>query len=386
MMNSLIGPDQSLALLTVMLGLVWIGAFADRHPVLSKVPGIVWILVGATFLSNLGVIPLEAPVYGVIFTYILPLAVPMLLMKAQFSKVIAESGRVLLIFLIGSLTVCAGGLLAGVIFDLGPLEAKILATYVAAWIGGMVNMLSLSQLTELSPSEFSIALSASAPVSILGLVILCTLPSIPFVRRHIPSAIIDRAEAGPDPVCSPADQEQGIGITHLSAAFAISAVIGTASHALVESDLFPSDWNIQTYNLFIITIITIIIANIFPTQLARIRGEFDLGMILMYLFFAAIGAGTDAVTFIDKAPIYFLFALTIIASHIILILLAARIFRFDLAETIIGSGANIVGAAPAAGIASSRGWNHLVTPAIATGMLGYAIANFFGLALYTLLG
>jgi uncharacterized membrane protein len=385
-LEPLISPDNSLALLAVIASLVAFGFYSERHATLSKLPGVVWILVGGTLLSNFGVIPFEAPVYGVIFGYALPLAVPLLLFKATFMKVFTESGRILPIFLLGSIAVVIGALIAFALFDLGPIEPKIAATYTAAWIGGMVNMVALSEMTQLTPTEFSIAVGASAPVSIIGLIILCALPAIPAVRKHIPSRLIDETEA--DGNEGPSMQDEGVRfrMDHLIGALALSALICTGSQLLINSGWFPESWNIGTYNLFIITLITVLLANIFSRPMGAIEGDFELGMIFMYFFFAAIGASTDAVTFLSQAPIYFAFGLTIILVHIALVLLAAKLLKFDLAEMIIGSGANIVGAAPAAGIASSKGWKSLVTPAIATGMLGYAIANFFGLALFKLLG
>ena len=386
-MDSLIGPQDYLPLLSAILGLVWFGFWTEKHKVLCKVPGVVWILVLAALLSNFHILPFGSPLYGIVFGYLLPLAVPLLLFKATFKKIFTESGKILPIFLLGSVAVCIGGFIAYGIFDLGPTEAKILATYVAAWIGGMVNMVALSEMTQMEPSQFSIAVSASAPASIIGLTILCMLPSFPFIRRHFPSKIMDKQEklqsqGGP----SMQAEDVPFSLPHIVGALALSALICTCSQLLIKSGIFPDSWNIKTYNLFIITMIAIILANIFAKPIENLKGDFELGMLLMYMFFAAIGATTDAVTFLTEAPLYFAFGMTILLVHIALILLCAKIFKWDLAEVIIGSGANIVGAAPAAGIASSKGWKNLVTPAIATGMLGYAIANFFGLAIYKLLG
>ena len=385
-METLIGAEDYLPLLSVILGIVWFGFWTEKHKVLCKVPGVVWILVLAALLSNIRVLPFESPLYGIIFGYLLPLAVPLLLFKATFTKIFTESGKILPIFLLGSVAVCIGGFIAYGIFDLGPTEPKIMATYVAAWIGGMVNMVALSEMTQMEPSQFSIAVSASAPASILGLTILCMLPSIPFIRKHFPSKIIDEQEVSQNTGPSMQADDVPFNLSHIVGALAISAIICMCSQLIIKSNIFPESWNIATYNLFIITMLAIILANVFSKSMGKIEGDFELGMFLMYMFFAAIGATTDAVTFLTEAPVYFAFGMTILLVHIALILLCAKIFKFDLAEVIIGSGANIVGAAPAAGIASSKGWKNLVTPAIATGMLGYAIANFFGLAIYKLLG
>jgi uncharacterized membrane protein len=298
---------------------------------------------------------------------------------------VSESGKVLPIFLIGAVAVCIGGLVSHALYDLGEVEPKITAAYTAAWIGGVVNMVALSEMTRMTTEEFSIALGASAPVSIIALAILVVLPSIPFVRRHIPSRIIDEQGGAAGRLAEPADVPP-LNLSHVAGALALSAAICAISTWTIDSGVFPGSWEMDRYRLFIVTVIAIVLANVAPRTLGAIRGDFDLGMFLMYLFFAAIGATTDAVTFLTQAPVFFAFGLTIILVHVALMLVCGRIFKFDLAELIIGSGANIVGAAPAAGIASSKGWKHLVTPGIATGMLGYAIANFIGMALYRMLG
>jgi len=51
----------------------------------------------------------------------------------------------------------------------------------------------------------------------------------------------------------------------------------------------------------------------------------------------------------------------------------------------IASNACILGPAPAAALAASKGWKALVTPGILVGVFGYAIATFLGVAVTTLL-
>jgi uncharacterized membrane protein len=147
------------------------------------------------------------------------------------------------------------------------------------------------------------------------------------------------------------------------------------------SDLICKRLNLGTYNLFVITIITVILANVAPRQFARLEGDFALGMLCMYVFFAMIGAGTDALGFLKAAPILFIYCAFMIAVHFIFLLPVARIFKLDLADVIIGSAAAIVGAAAAAGIATAKGWKTLITPGITIGILGYVVANFIGIAI-----
>lgn len=52
--------------------------------------------------SNLGIIASEAPAYDVVLGFLLPLAVPLLLYRADMRRVLRSTGSLLLAFLLGS--------------------------------------------------------------------------------------------------------------------------------------------------------------------------------------------------------------------------------------------------------------------------------------------
>ena len=142
---------------------------------------------------------------------------------------------------------------------------------------------------------------------------------------------------------------------------------------------------LSNYNLLFITVITVALANLAPQQFARLEGDFAVGMLCMYAFFAMIGAGTDAIGFLKSAPILFVYCAYMLAVHFVVVLIGGKLFKIDLAPLIIGSAAAIVGAAVAAAIATTKGWKTLITPGITIGILGYVIANFIGIAIFKLL-
>ncbi len=370
---TLIAPDNSAALAAVLLGLAWLGFYADGHPTLRKLSGVPWVIGVALLLSNTGVIPLHAPAYDFVGRYVLPLGIPLLLLKADLRAVFRASGWVLPAFFIASFGVSLGAVVGFHVFDLGPEGAKVAGTYAAGFIGGVSDFVAVSQAVGMSPTQFSVALSASSPASILGLLALVSLPAIPFIRRHIPSKIIDAS--------SPEEAGQGeaqlprFRLTHVAFSLALSFAI------VAVADIVSARFDLATYHLLVVTVITVLIANLLPRQLARLEGEFALGMLCMYVFFAMIGAGTDGVAFIAAAPILFVYCTSMLAIHFVVVLLAAKLLRIDLAEALIGSAAAIVGAAAAAAVATAKGWRSLVTPAITIGMFAKLIANFIGIAI-----
>jgi uncharacterized membrane protein len=372
----LIASDNHAALLTVLLALVFVGLWSERNRAASKIPAVVWVLGGGVLLSNFGLIPHHAPAYDFIGGVFMPIAIPLLLFKATFTRILGESGRVLPLFFIGAVGVCVGAIIADSLLNIGPYGPHIAATYTAAWIGGMTDMVAMAEITKLPPEVFAVAVSASAPVSIIGLMILVSLPNVGAVRRLLPSSFVDTQN---NAMATTDDAKPEFDLVHISFALALSAAICWASAWVANATGFGH------YSLFIVTLIAVAIANLFPGPMHALKGDFELGMFVMYIFFAMIGATTDMTAFVTSAPLYFVFGLVIILVHVAIVLVAAHLLKSDLAEAIIGSGANIVGAAAAAGIATSKGWKSLVTPAIATGMLGKAIANFFGLAVFELL-
>ena len=75
-------------------------------------------------------------------------------------------------------------------------------------------------------------------------------------------------------------------------------------------------------------------------------------------------------------------AATTLAVHLAFILVAARLFSLDLEEALVASNACALGAPTAAAMALSFRRNDLAVPAMLCGVLGYAVGNFVGLAIY----
>ena len=71
----------------------------------------------------------------------------------------------------------------------------------------------------------------------------------------------------------------------------------------------------------------------------------------------------------------------IMGVHLGVITLLGRVFRIPLDVVLIASNAGIGGPATAAAMASSKGWTHLIQPALVVGAFGYSIGTMCGLGL-----
>ena len=67
--------------------------------------------------------------------------------------------------------------------------------------------------------------------------------------------------------------------------------------------------------------------------------------------------------------------------HLAICLAAGRFLHLPMQAILIASNANVGGPATAAAMASAKGWQHMIQPAVLTGSLGYSIATSIGLCM-----
>ena len=121
----LIAADQTFALSAVIMLIVAFGLWAESRPWGQKIGGPLVLLAISMALANLGVIPYAAPVYDQIAGLLVPMAIPLLIMRADFRTIFVESGPMFLTFLIAAAVTFIGALVGVWLIDMGPLEAQI---------------------------------------------------------------------------------------------------------------------------------------------------------------------------------------------------------------------------------------------------------------------
>ena len=106
--NSLIAGDNLYAIGALILGLSFMGFYIDRTPLGRKTSGVVWVITIGLILSNLGVSPLKSPNYDFVFAYLVPLSIPLLLLKTNLRNLVRDGGPILLTFAIASIGTILG--------------------------------------------------------------------------------------------------------------------------------------------------------------------------------------------------------------------------------------------------------------------------------------
>ncbi|WP_434121505.1 DUF819 domain-containing protein [Salinicoccus roseus] len=395
-MDTLISSDETWLLWAFLVGWAAVSIYLEQHfEWASKLSGAIIALLGAMILANLGVIPIESPVYDAVWSYVVPLSIPLLLFQSNILKIWHESGRLLIIFLISAIGTVAGAIVSfSLLKDLIPGLPHIAAMISGSYTGGSVNFAALATRFDVPGETVSSAVVADNLLMAVYFLVLIALPAFGFFRNKFGTPHIDEVESRDEADKTAAAsywKRKEIALNDIALAVGTSFVIVAVSFKLAEifSNLIPEDANIFLTilraiigdNYLMLTTLTLLLVTLIPRYFERINGAQEIGTFMIYIFFVVIGVPASIPLIIQNAPLILLFAAIIVFINMLVSFSLGKLFKFDLEEIILSSNANIGGPTTAAAMAISRGWTKLVGPILIVGTLGYIIGNYIGTAL-----
>ena len=376
-------PDNHLGVFAMIMALSGAAFLLQNTRIGSQITGTVIVILGAIAAANIGLIPHQSPTYDFVFTFVVPILIPLFLLQADLRRVFREAARTTLAFLIASAGTVLGVLVAVSVLDLSQLanqsdnaitakEGAIAGLFAATYIGGSVNYAVLGEMTGLitDRSFFSAATAADNLFSALYLSLIASLPALSGLARWYPehrmSELVE-TEAPPT-----------ISAQSLCLALSISVIL------VVISDMVAAAWTGPSTRYVVLTALTLILATAVPHVRRLTAGGFELGIALSFSFFASIAAGADIEAMLSKAPMLGALVAMLLAVHLGVLLLVGKLCRLTLPELLTASNAAILGATTAPTMAAAKGWKDQVTPGVLVGVIGYALGTFVGGALFKL--
>jgi len=381
---SLISADNQLLLFAVLLGAAAFGIWSEYKKWLGKVSGILVTMVLMSVLSMTGVVPVASgtnvnvPVYDLIFSYFIPISIPLLLLGSNISRMIKEGGKLLVAYIIGAAGVVLGSFLAYSLVDLGPDSGKTAGVIAATLIGGSMNFVATGEILSFSTHPlFGATIAVDNFAANMFVLLLIAVPSISFLQRFFvrpetaDQSVPEETETAPVPVTM-----ERIALSMFFAV--IIAGVGMLLEGLVQR-FFDTRMNMS---ILIITLLSVLVANIFPRRLKFLENTaFIIGLWMMYVFIAVIGAATNLKDILHVGPAVLGFYCLVLLVHFLVLLALAKLFKLNVYEVIVSSAANIMGPSVAAPLAASFGQKKLITPGILMGILGYVIGTFVGVSI-----
>jgi uncharacterized membrane protein len=371
----------------------------QRYSWAAKISGAIVALIGAIILSNTGVIPTASPVYDAVWTFIIPLAIPLLLFHVNFKKIWQESGRLLILFLISSIGTVAGVIISFFLLkDHIPVLDKIGAMLSASYVGGGVNFAAMAAKFEAPGEMVSSAVVADNLMMAIYFIILMMIPAMNFFRRRFNAPHVEKVEGGRmkeegKTLAESFWERKDISLKDIALSVGTAFLLVMVSFKIAEflDGLIPSGEEMSFFlnllnGLFgdqylMLTTLTFLALALFPRYFESINGSQEIGTFLIYLFFVVIGIPASIPLIVQNAPLLLVFVFIIVVVNLAVSLTAGKLLNYDLEEILLASNANVGGPTTAAAMAIAKGWKDLIGPILVVGTLGYIIGNYIGTTL-----
>lgn len=401
-MTPLISPDEHATLWALIAAGTALAIWLEQtHRWAARLSGPVIALLIAMVLTNTRVMPPASAAYDFVGDWLVPLAIPLLLFRANLREIVRTGGRVFLIFHLSALGTLLGVALAYWLLRSSIESAALIPAagmMAASYIGGGVNFMALK-------SSYNVPENVAGPLIVADnfvmagmFVAMLALAASRFFRARYPhphSQEADSAAAGN--LAAAHWQRKGIGLLDVAKsfafAFAVVALAGLLGKLLrsLFGDTTSSGGLVQmleilcTNKFVLLTLVTLLAATLFAKPLARINGPEELGAYLLLIFLFTLGLPADLLSVLTQAPLFFVFCGIIALVNLGFTLAAGKLLRLNLEELLVAVNANLGGAPSAAAMAISAGWPRLVLPGILVGIWGYVVGTPLGIMVLELL-
>ncbi len=389
-MASIIAPDDHWIIWTSLVGVTALSLYLEQnYKIFQKITGAVLALVGGMILSNVGFLPVESASYDIIWNYIIPLTIPLLLMKADIRRIIKETGRMFGAFHISALGTIVGSVVAVALLHASiPHLALIAPAMTGSYIGGSINFFAMVATFNPPENLTNATIVADSGVMAIYFLILIAMPSLAIVRRIFPVTEVSKRFSDQNPehgenYWSP----KPISLLDIATVLTIAFIIATASvkiSSFVQGRFVDDSVLHQVLKAtlgqqyILLTTFSIMFPMIFPKRAKKLNGSDEIGVFFIFLFFTLIGIPASIKTVILEAPVMILFCAIILFFNFLVTFILGKVLKYELEELVLAAVVTSGGPMNGAAIATSKGWHALIVPSLLLGVWGYVIGNYTG--------
>ncbi len=392
-MNSFISSDDHWVIWTSIICVSTLSIFLEqRYKIFQKITGALLAMIGGMILSNIGFLPTESKSYDIIWEYIIPLAIPLLLIKMDVRRILKETGRMFGAFHLSAFGTIVGSVVAVLLLRSSILHLDLIApAMTGSYIGGSVNFVALVSIFDPPRDLVNATLVADNAVMAGYFMVLIALPSMTIIRKIFPKSERTKAFFENDSNNSESYwKPKSISLLDIGLALSVAFIIAAIS---VKVSTYFNDPNYNAVvrallgqKYILLTALSILFPIAFPRLSRKIVGSDELGVFFIFIFFTLVGVPASIKTVILEAPTMLLFCAIILAFNFLITFSLGKLFKYELEELVLAAVVTSGGPMNGAAIATSKGWHALIVPALLVGIWGYVIGNFTGYLMGLLLG
>ncbi len=361
------------ALLIFLSPLLWI-KLVKRFDIENWLSPVVLSYATGIIVANFGLVPFEESFSMTVSEVTILLAIPLLLYSTDIRGWIKHAKSTIVSF-----SICvASGIVASVVmalfFKTSVDQSWILSgMLVGVYSGGTPNMNAIGMALQAKEETFVLLNAADI---ICGGVYLIFLTSV--AHRLFSKFLPAFKNSQNDVEANDASQSPYNGVTakgFLQATGLTILIIGASVG--ISWFLFGALDNVAFLILMLTTFS--VVASMSP-RIRKIRGTFEMGEYLLLMFCVAIGMMADFSRLAADGGMIVGFTAMVLSTTIILHLIFSKIFKIDSDTVLITSTAAIYGPVFIGQVASAIKNRSLVFSGMATGLIGFAIGNYLGIA------
>jgi len=312
------------------------------------------------------------------------LAIPLMLFSANVKEWGRMAGNTLKSLVIGFISVLVVIIAGYFIFRGRGMEDlwKVSGLLVGVYTGGTPNLASLKLMLDVDANTYILTHTYDLVIGVFYLAFLMTIGQKLFHRFlpkfPIPLDVVKVKDLdGKDPFWGIFQRRIFI---PLLKAYLFAIIIFAIGGAL--SMLVPDH---KVMVVVILTITTLgLLASMIPS-INRIDKTFESGMYLILIFSLVVASMADVRNFAGLTPGLFAYITMAVFGSLILHVLLSKLFKVDADTTMITSVAFICSPPFVPVIAGALGNRHIVITGITIGIIGYAVGNYLGFLVASLL-
>jgi len=373
--------ENPVYVLTVLCLMVILSLYAAKTKWGRPMGAALLVIVFTAIVANLKLIPSASntiPLYDAIFGYLAPISIFFLLLGANLRSIKKAGVPMIGLFLIGSLATVLGILISwylvspqSVLGDDGRILAGMLT---GTYTGGSVNFNAVALAYDFQERGTLYAGAIAVDNVITAIWVIVTIAFPVLLRRFFKDKKISASSTENDKT-----ENDGIDLQSMGWLLFIGLAAFLVSELIAE--VLPKIPSIIT-----LSTLGIILAQ--TSFVSKLKGGHTLGLYLVYLFLAVIGAYCEISSVIALKEVgltLLLFTSIAVLIHgCVIILLGAFTFR-DWDMISIASQANIGGGTSAIALAETFNRKELILPAILVGTLGNALGTYLGFLVVSIL-